>query len=170
MTGHVDTIWTSPAASEPMQSVQRVRAAPGGLDGDRYYTGEGYYSPLDVCEVTFISGADVDAIRETTGIDLSDGRHRRNVVLRGVDLDDLLEARFRVGEAVFAGTRRRPPCKHVEVVAGEDGVMRALRGKGGICADVVEGGEVTVGDEVEVVADLSFDGEGLADAMRARRE
>lgn len=170
MSGHVERVWITPADSEPMQSVSSVRAVPGGLEGDRYLTGDGYYMPFDVCEVTFISGADIDAIRETAGIDLSDGRHRRNVVLRGVALDDLLEARFRVGGATFEGTRRRPPCKHVEEVAGEAGVMQALRGKGGICADVVEAGTVSVGDEVEVIEDRSFDGEGLAAAMRSRHE
>jgi MOSC domain-containing protein YiiM len=170
MVGRVERIWVSSEAAAPMASVPAVRAVPGGLEGDRYLTGEGYYAPFDVCEVTFVAGEALDEIRETTGIDLTDGRHRRNVVLRGVALDDLLEARFRVGDAVFEGTRRRPPCKHVEEVAGEAGVMAALRGKGGICADVVEPGDVAVGDEVEVLEDLSFDGDGLAESIRARHE
>ena len=170
MTGRVERLWIVAEAAAPMESVPSVRAVPGGLVGDRYLTGEGYYSPFDVCEVTFVAREDLDTIRETTGIDLSDGRHRRNVVLADVALDDLLETRFRVGDAVFEGTRRRPPCTHVEAVAEEEGLMAALRGRGGICADVVAGGSVAVGDEVTVVEDLSFDGEGLAEAIRERRE
>ncbi len=143
-----------------MEPAEKVRALPGGLDGDRYRRGTGYYSPFDVCEVTFVAAEALDAIASEAGIDLSGGEHRRNVVTRGVDLSALLETRFSVGGAVFEGTRPRPPCRHVEQVAGLDGLMDALRDRGGICADVVEPGEFAVGDAVEVGEDLSFDGEG----------
>lgn len=112
--------------SAPMEAVGAVTARPGGLVGDRYYEGTGYYSPYDVCEVTFVAGEALAHIREAYDIDLTDGRHRRNVVTRGVDLHDLLDHRFRVGEVTFEGTRPRPPCVHVERVADEEGVMEAL--------------------------------------------
>jgi MOSC domain-containing protein YiiM len=149
--GHVDALFTAPADSEPMELHDRVEAVEGGLRGDRYLRGTGYYSPFDVCEVTFVAIEGLELIREAYDIDLSDGRHRRNVVTRDVDLRSLLETTFRVGEAGFRGTRPRPPCAHVERAAGEDGVARALKeGRGGICADVVEPGTVRVGDEIRV--------------------
>ncbi|WP_435194766.1 MOSC domain-containing protein [Natronomonas sp. EA1] len=170
MSGRVEGIWYADADSEPMVSVERIEAIEGGLAGDRYATGKGYYSPFDVCAVTFIEAEIIDDIRDA-GIDLTDGRHRRNVVTRGVDVTDLLETRFRVGEAVFEGTRPRPPCVHVEEVAGEDGVAKALAGdRGGICADVVTPGEFGVGDEIEIVEDLSFDAEGLAASIADRSD
>ena len=152
-----------------MESVESIHAVAGGLEGDRYLTGEGYYSPFDVCEVTFVEHEALLGIRESTGIDLTDGRHRRNVVTEGVDVHDLLDARFRVGEAVFEGTRPRPPCAHVEDVADEEGVTRALAGgRGGICADVVEPGEFGVGDELAVLGSTEADWDGLASAMEER--
>ena len=167
----VRQIWTAREDSAPMESVESIRAVEGGLEGDRYLTGEGYYSPFDVCEVTFVAWEALTEIRESTGIDLTDGRHRRNVVLEGVDVHDLLDARFRVGEAVFEGTRPRPPCAHVEEVADEEGVTRALaQGRGGICADVVEPGEFRVGDPVEVLGSTEADWDGLASAMGERAE
>jgi MOSC domain-containing protein YiiM len=163
-------IWYAEEGSAPMQRTETVRAVEGGLAGDRYQTGRGHYSPFDVCEVTFVEREAIEEIRERYDVDLTDGRHRRNLVTEGVDVhEDLLDARFRVGEAVFEGTRPRPPCAHVERVAGEEGVMRALkRGRGGVCAKVVEEGELRVGDEVEVLESTAFDGEGLADAIRDR--
>ena len=163
-------IWYAEEGSAPMQRTETIRAVEGGLAGDRYQTGEGYYSPFDVCEVTFVEREAIAEIRERYDIDLSDGRHRRNLVTEGVDVhEDLLEARFRVGEAVFEGTRPRPPCAHVEQVAGEEGVMRALKqGRGGVCATVVEEGEVSVGDDVAVLESTAFNGAGLADAIRDR--
>jgi len=153
VTGRVEQLWTAPEGSAPMEARDAVECVPGGIRGDRYFTGEGYYSPVDECEVTFVDRAALAEIRGTHGIDLFDGRHRRNVVVSGVELEALLESRFRVGEATFEGTRPRPPCAHVEQVAGEAGVTQALQeGRGGICADVVEAGTATVGDEIEVLS------------------
>ncbi|MFB6118940.1 MOSC domain-containing protein [Halosegnis sp.] len=168
-TGRVEAIWTTSAEGEPMASRERVEAVPGGLAGDRYQRGTGYYTPFDVCEVTFIAGEAIDAIHREAGIDLSGGEHRRNVCTRGVDLATLLDARFQVGEAIFEGTRPRPPCRHVEQVAGIGGLMDALRERGGICADVVDPGEFGVGDRVQFLEKTEFDGEALATAIEDRR-
>jgi MOSC domain-containing protein YiiM len=150
--GRVEALFTAPADGEPMRSVESVTAVEGGLRGDRYLRGTGHYAPYDVCEVTFVASEALETIHDRTGIDLSDGRHRRNVVTRGVDLHGLLDATVRVGEATLRGTRPRPPCAHVESVAGEPGLARAMgEGRGGICADVVEGGALAVGDAVTVV-------------------
>ncbi|WP_226023476.1 MOSC domain-containing protein [Halomicrobium salinisoli] len=166
----VQQIWTAPAAGEPMEARESVAAVrDGGLRGDRYFRGTGYYSPFDVCQVTLVDSGAIEYIREEFDIDLTDGRHRRNLVV-DADVVELLDTKFRVGEAVFEGTRRRPPCAHVEEVAGEEGVARALREeRGGICADVVESGEVRVGDDLEVLERLD-DPDALADAIRERRE
>jgi MOSC domain-containing protein YiiM len=146
----VTDLFVAPAGSEPMESVDHVEAvADAGLRGDRYCTGEGHYAPYDTCQVTLVDAAAIAAIARETGIDLTAGQHRRNVVVEGSDVHGLLGHRFRVGEATLVGTRPRPPCAHVEELADQDGVARALGdGRGGICADVVDGGDIAVDDAV----------------------
>lgn len=164
----VQQLWTAPEGGAPMVARDSVEAvADGGLREDRYFLGTGHYSPFDVCQVTFVDSGAIAYIRETFDIDLTDGRHRRNVVV-DTDVVDLLDTKFRVGDAVFEGTRRRPPCAHVEDVADEEGVARALREeRGGICAAVVESGAVSVGDDLTVLEQLD-DPDSLADAIRER--
>lgn len=145
----VTDVFVADAGSEPMRSVDRVAAVEGGLRGDRYCEGRGHYTPFDVCEVTLIASEAIAHIDEELGLSLSAGQHRRNLVTEGVDLHDLLDHRFRVGDATLKGTRPRPPCSHVEELADEAGVARALgEGRGGICADVLDPGEIEVGAEV----------------------
>jgi len=165
----VSQLWTAPEGSAPMEHHETLEAvADGGLRGDRYFLGTGHYAPYDVCQVTLVSSSALAYVREEFDIDLSDGRHRRNIVVDGVEVVDLLDTRFRIGDAVFEGTRRRPPCAHVEEVADEEGVARALRDeRGGICADVVESGSLEVGDDLTVVERLD-DPDALADAIRER--
>jgi MOSC domain-containing protein YiiM len=169
MTGVVETIYTTPEGSEPMAEVEAIEAvARQGLRGDRYMKGTGYYSGMDECEVTFIEREAIEEIRTEFDIDLSDGRHRRNVVTGGVSVHDLLNRQFTAGDVTFEGTRPRPPCAHVEQVADEEGVSRALKNRrGGICASVVEDGTIHTGDELAVLDDADHD-EGVADAIENR--
>ena len=163
----VEAIFTTAEGSAPMERREYVDAIEGGLRGDRYCRGTGHYTPYDVCEVTLIDAAAIDRIREEHGIDLSGSEHRRNLVVRGADLEALLDATVRVGDALLRGTRRRPPCAHVEEVAGEAGLARALKGSGGICADVVEAGRIREGNGLELVeADPRTVGERIADRLR----
>ncbi|MFW5977881.1 MAG: MOSC domain-containing protein [Halohasta sp.] len=165
--GTVEGLFVTPESGESMVPRESVDAIEGGLVGDRYLRGTGYYSPYDVCEVTLIEAEAIETISEEFGIDLHDGRHRRNIVTRGHELHELLETTFRIGTAELRGTRPRPPCAHVEDVAEEEGVASALgEGRGGICARVESSGTIAVGDTIEVLeADPRTVGAAIADRL-----
>jgi MOSC domain-containing protein YiiM len=151
MKGIVEEIYVTGRGSSPMERVEEIRAVGnGGLEGDRYKEGTGYWTPYgDVCEVTLIEGEDLDEI-ENEGLGVKNGEHRRNIITRGVDLERLRGSRFRIGEAVLEYDRPRPPCKHIQDMT-EPGMTRALRRRGGICARVVEGGLIRPRDEISIL-------------------
>ncbi len=152
MAGKVEEIYVAPKGSVGMERVPEVRALEGcGLEGDRYCEGTGYWTRFgDVCEVTLIAGEALDEIRDEAGPMVHSGEHRRNIVTRGVRLDELRGERFRIGEAVLRYDRPRPPCRHVQDVT-EPGMTKALRRRGGICARVIEGGAIRANDAIEVL-------------------
>ncbi len=152
MAGTVEEIYVAPEGNVDMQRVPGVRALAGGrLEGDRYCKGTGYWTKLgDVCEVTLIEAEDLEEIRNEDGIRVLNGEHRRNIITRGVRLEDLKGTRFRIGEAVLEYDRPRPPCRHIQELT-EPGMTRALRRRGGICARVVEGGAIQADDAIEVL-------------------
>lgn len=167
-TGRVEALFTAPESGAQSIDRETVEVVDGGIEGDRYRLGSGHFQ-LDACAVTLVATEAVDAVHEETGIDVSDGRHRRNVVVRGfgTGMDDLLDATVRVGDALLRPTRRRPPCAHVEAVAGEPGLATALRNRGGLCCDVVEPGAIAVGDPVAIERpDPRRAGEAIAERLR----
>lgn len=145
----VEEIYITSEGSAAMRRVDEVRALEGcGLEGDRYCEGTGYWTRFgDVCEVTLIEAEHLEEIRDE-GLQIENGEHRRNIVTRGVRLEDLWRTRFRVGEVTLEYDRPRPPCRHVQDLT-EPGMTRALRRRGGICARVVAGGRIRPLDEIE---------------------
>ena len=151
MKGVVDEIFVTATGSAQMERVEEVRAIEGcGIEGDRYCEGTGFWTRFgDVCEVTLIEGEDLDYIEDELGIRVKNGEHRRNIITRGIRFDELRRKRFRIGEAILEYDRPRPPCRHVQDLS-EAGMTRALKGRGGICARVVEAGRIRAGDTIEV--------------------
>lgn len=153
MAGLVESIFLAPKAGAEMKSVEATTALKGyGLEGDRYCAGTGHWSRFGrVCEATFIAAEDLEDIEQGTGVSVVNGEHRRNVVTRGINLKTLRRGeRFCVGEVVFEYRGPRSVCRYIERLT-EPGMTQALKGRGGICARVIENGPVRVGDEIEVL-------------------
>ena len=151
MKGVVEGIYVTSQGSAAMERVDEVTTVEGcGIEGDRYCDGTGFWTRYgDVCQVTLIEGEDLDFIENELGISVKDGQHRRNIITRGVKLLDLRRKRFRVGEVLLEFDRSRPPCRHVQDLS-EPGMTRALKGRGGICARVVEAGRIRAQDAIAV--------------------
>jgi MOSC domain-containing protein YiiM len=167
-TGAVDALVTAPTGGAAPVSREAVEIRSDGVEGDRYRSGDGHFQ-LDGCAVTLVAASALDAVREETGIGVRDGRHRRNVVVDGfgAGMDPLLDATVAVGDALLRPTRRRPPCAHLEEIAGEEGLASALRNRGGLCCDVIDPGGVAVGDAVRVrEADPRTAGAAIAERLR----
>ncbi len=152
MVGVIEAIYIAREQGAPVERLVEVEAVKGcGLEGDRYCSGTGHWSRFGRdCEVTFVEAEDLDRIQRETGLRVTNGEHRRNVVTRGVTLRDLRRVRFRVGEAVFGYGKPCSVCRHIERVT-ERGMTQALKGRGGMCAKVIQGGRIRPGDAVVVL-------------------
>lgn len=151
----VAALYICAEAGAAMRRVPAVEAAVGrGLEGDRYFLSRGYWSESDQCEVTLIAQEDLDQAMRETGISLREGRHRRNIVTRHIDLHSLIGRRFRIGGAYFAAARPRPPCLYLQKLT-EPGMARALVGRGGIGVHCFKSGPIRDGDSI-VILNLSL--------------
>ena len=76
------------------------------------------------------------------------------MLTRGIRLNDLVDERFRVGEVECVGQELCEPCNHLQSLT-QQGVLRGMVHRAGLRADIVSGGRIAVGDEVDEVKDAA---------------
>lgn len=149
--GEVESIYIAPAARVPMEAVDEAVAVPGkGLEGDRYFLGVGAFSrwPEPHREVSLIAAEALEEMARETGVGLAPEASRRNVLTRGVPLNDLVGRDFYVGTVRLRGIRLCQPCKYLARLVEQPEVARALIGRGGLRARILNPGTIHVGDIV----------------------
>jgi MOSC domain-containing protein YiiM len=146
MPGSVERIAITPTRSALPEPVERVEVLPGqGPRGDRNFAPEPQERKGK--DLTLIEAEALEALAADTGIELSHQESRRNVLTRGVRLNDLVGRRFRVGEVECVGVVLNEPCDHLQGLT-KPGVLKGLVHRGGLRADVLRGGTIAVGDDV----------------------
>jgi MOSC domain-containing protein YiiM len=150
--GRLVAIFVATAAGAPMEARDQIDALAGvGLRDDRYATATGTYSGTgrDARDVTLIEREAVDAVRaEGDGVDVREDQTRRNLVTEGVALNHLVGREFQVGAVRMRGVRLAEPCVYLEQLTGLAGVRTALVHRGGLRAEILDDGELRVGDAV----------------------
>jgi MOSC domain-containing protein YiiM len=133
-------VWTSPGRkSGRMEGHERVRAlADHGLEGCAHAR------PGGKRQVLFASSGHLEAV----GVE--PGRIRENFTVDGADVQEWPVGQLiRVGGALFEVTMVCDPCERMDAI--RPGLRLELEGRRGMLARVIEGGEVAVGDALELV-------------------
>lgn len=149
----VTAILISPASAGPITEVESARAIAGrGFEGDRYEAGIGAFSnkPGTGRQVTLIEAEAMEAFESEYGESLTAAEARRNIVTRGVRLNDLVGREFMVGEVRVLGCRLCEPCNHLVKLTAKPKVLPGLAHRGGLRAEFLSDGVVRVGDRVTV--------------------
>jgi hypothetical protein len=141
--GSVAAILIAAAAEAQLTGVGSAEALAGrGLAGDRYADGIGTFNaPGRGYQLTLVEADVLDEI----GLSWEDAR--RNIVTRGISLNPLVGKRFRIGEVECIGRRLAEPCSHLERLA-RPGLLRPLVHRGGLRADILKGGTISIGDPI----------------------
>ena len=149
--GRIEAIVVRGSPRDPARTVERTQALAGiGLADDRL--GRRGEAELSTRQVTLIQAEHLGVIATLARVAQVDPvALRRNLVVSGINLLALKNARLRIGErAVLEIVGPCQPCSRMEEAIGLSGYA-AMRGHGGMTARVIEGGPIVVGDRVAVV-------------------
>ena len=142
MAGEVVTIWLKRFKGGPMDPVLFAEAVPGrGLADNANQGGRR--------QITLIDEARWKEACDEVGVAVDPSARRANVMLRGIDLEKSHGKTLRIGQSRVRIYNETRPCDLMDRM--QPGLRKALspRWRGGAFGEIVEGGVIRVGDEVE---------------------
>lgn len=129
----------------PLDVLTRVSVLTQGLEGDHYAGSSGKRS------ITLIQKEHIETIASLLHMDeIKPESLRRNIVVSGINLLALKDREFTIGSARLKMTGLCRPCSRMEETFGEGG-YNAVRGHGGINAQVIKLGIIQLNDKVIAV-------------------
>jgi hypothetical protein len=146
MHAKIEQIGIAPGEGQPLELRPEVELVAGvGIAGDRYAVGDGTWSDPKYADkqLTFVEAE----VAERVGFPAE--AFRRNVVTRGIVLEELIGKTFRIGDTRIRGVRPCDPCAYLEGLL-RPGLVRDMVGKGGLRAEILVGGAIHVGDTITV--------------------
>jgi MOSC domain-containing protein YiiM len=159
MAARVEAIYISTEKAKPVIAVDEVMVIEGaGIDGDRYAAKQGTFTKEQEegdagRHVTLIEAEAIEAALEEFGDDFRDGKSRRNLVTRGVELNELINHRLQIGEVILRGDRHCPPCGHLSRLTATES-RKSLKNRGGLRTTVIKGGVIRAGDRIQILQGL----------------
>jgi MOSC domain-containing protein YiiM len=138
MTGQVEAIHIAPEEGVLPRPVDAVEVTADGVVGDRYGSSR---------DLTLIEAEALERLVAETGIELTAAESRRQVLTRGIRLNDLVGRRFTVGDVECVGQELCEPCSHLQSLT-QPGVIRGMVHRAGLRADIVRAGRIAIGDRV----------------------
>ena len=127
-----------PPGETPMLEVAEAACVTGkGIVGDRFFD----YKPDYKGQVTFFSWEVYEDIKRQFGLaeEVEPRVFRRNIIVEGVDLNELIGKHFTVQGVEFLGTSDAAPCYWMNGAVAE-GAEEALENRGGLRAKILSDG------------------------------
>ena len=134
--------------NQKIQEVDKIQLLSGkGVVGDRHF-----HENNDVrSQVTLIESENIDYYNNKFKTDYPYIDFRRNVVTKGIQLNDLVGKKLLIGDVEIQGHDLCRPCKHLEeTLNGQDIIKEFLR-RGGLRCEILKSGTVNIEDEIKVI-------------------
>lgn len=140
------------ALDYPIEEKQSISCVAGsGIKGDRFFD----YKPDYKGQITLFDWAVYERVRdEIVQGELDPRAFRRNVIVEGIDLNELIDKRFTLGDLELTGSCECAPCYWMDQACAP-GTHEFLKGRGGLRARIVTGGELALGEQpLEILGEV----------------
>jgi MOSC domain-containing protein YiiM len=149
MVGFVVSLYIAPSAQAPMNLVTTAHLVPGrGIEGDRFYDhSENEDANGDVMyDVTLVEQEAIQHIREEHSHADPGASARRNIVVHGVSLKELVGRTFCIGEVTLQGLERHDSCFSEDIDQAD--ACNMLRSSD-LGARILTEGMISIGDRIQ---------------------
>jgi MOSC domain-containing protein YiiM len=137
-----------PRGNHPVDSVESIDCVQGlGIKGDRYFN----YKEDFKGQITFFdSSLHIEIKEKFHHPDLCPSAFRRNVIVKGLDLNSLIGKEFSINGVRLSGSEECKPCYWMDEAVGK-GIEDFLKGRGGLRCRILSNGSLSLGRQMLTV-------------------
>jgi MOSC domain-containing protein YiiM len=149
-SGKVVGIYIAKNQGDQTILVDHAHVVPGmGIEGDRYFKTSinPDAHPKPGREITLVEMEAIESMQEVDGVEITPGQTRRNIVTRGIVLNDLVGRLFHIGSIQLRGVRLCEPCQYLANQT-DPRILRTMAHRGGLRADIITEGVIHINDSI----------------------
>ena len=133
------------------QSIKEVNSievlANKGIVGDRHF--HEFNDPYN--QLSLIESENINDYNIKFGLSIPYIDFRRNVITKGIQLNDLVGKKLRVGNVELEAIDLCRPCKHLTEVLNQENILKEFLRKGGLRCQILSSSNINVGDKIEIL-------------------
>ena len=134
--------------NKKVQGVNLIElVANKGIVGDRYF--KDFSDPLS--QLTLIESENIDYYNIKYGLNIPYVDFRRNIITKGIKLNDLVGKKILVGKVQLEGIDLCRPCRHLSEVLGHENIIKEFLRKGGIRCQILTTSSIKISDKISLV-------------------
>ena len=131
---------------EEVESIEVL--ANKGVVGDRHF--DNYNDPY--CQLSLIEAENIDEYNLKFGLNIPYLDFRRNIITKGIKLNDLVGKRLLVGNVEVEGIDLCRPCRHLTEMLDQENILKEFLRKGGLRCQILSSSKIKVGDSIKVLS------------------
>ena len=117
-----------------------------GIIGDRHF--DEYNDPY--CQLSLIESENIDYYNSKYNLNISYIDFRRNIITKGIRLNDLINRRFLIGNVKVEGIDLCRPCRHLTEMLSQENILKEFLRKGGLRCQILSSSTINVGDTIKL--------------------
>ena len=117
-----------------------------GIVGDRHFNE--FNDPYN--QITLIESENIDYYNIKYGLNIPYKDFRRNIITKGIKLNDLVGKRFKIGKVELEGIDLCRPCKHLSEILDQDNIIKEFLRRGGLRCQILTSSTIEVGDKINI--------------------
>tara|TARA_B100000035_G_C20874701_1_gene497820 strand:- start:79 stop:522 length:444 start_codon:yes stop_codon:yes gene_type:complete len=118
-----------------------------GVVGDRHFSE--YNDPY--CQLTLIESENIDYYNTKFGLNIPYIAFRRNIITKGIKLNDLVGKKFLIGNVKVEGIDLCRPCKHLTEMLNQDNILKEFLRRGGLRCQILSSSKIQVDDRIKIL-------------------
>ena len=132
----------------PINEVNEIQViANQGIVGDRHFSE--FNDPYN--QISIIESENIDYYNIKYGLNISYIDFRRNIITKGIQLNDLVGKKILVGNVELEGIDLCRPCKHLSETLGQENIIKEFLRRGGLRCKILTSSCIRVGDKISIL-------------------